>query len=87
MAVKKEVALDVIEKAKKTLAAMPSKIPEKKIMDEALQDPKPTISDLYERGYSKDEVAALLTKQGVAVKKYQLTKLFLKPRAEKTKSE
>lgn len=80
MAVKKEVAVETIEKAKKALSALPAKEPEKKVLEAALEELKPVIEGLLERGYSRAEVVDLLVKQGVPAKLYHLKTLFSKPR-------
>lgn len=76
MAVKKEVAIETIEKAKKTLSALPEKAPAKKLLEDALLELKPQIDAALERGYSKAELVDLLSKQGVPVKAYHLKKLL-----------
>ena len=80
MAVKKEVSIEAIEKAKKALAALPSKEPEKKLLEPALEELKPEISALLDRGYTRAEVVDQLVKQGIPVKLYHIKNLFLKPR-------
>lgn len=82
MAVKKEVAIEVIEKAKKALAGLPGKQPAKKELEVALQDLKPEIEALLEeKGYTRQEVVDQLVKQGIPAKLYLLKRLFLTPRA------
>lgn len=81
MVAKKEVAIDAIEKAKKALAALPSKEPAKKLLDEALKDLKPSIELLLERGYTRAEVVDQLVKQGIPAKLYHLRGLLSTPRA------
>ena len=81
MAAKKEVAIDAIEKAKKALAALPSKEPAKKLLDDALEELKPSIELLLERGYTRAEVVDQLVKQGIPVKLYHLRGLLSTPRA------
>lgn len=81
MAVKKEVAIEAIEKAKKALAALPGKQPVKKVVEAALEDLKQEIEDLLEKkGYTRQEVVDLLIKQGIPAKLYLIKKLFLTPR-------
>lgn len=81
MATKKEVAIDAIEKAKKALAALPSKEPAKKPLESALEELKPSIVALLERGYTRAEVVDQLVKQGIPVKLYHLRGLLSTPRA------
>lgn len=76
MAAKKEVTLDAIEKAKKALAALPTKTPETKPVAEALEELKPVLQDVIQKGYTKDDVIQLLAKQGIAAKTYHLRSLF-----------
>ena len=84
MAAKKEVAVDVVEKAKKALAALPDKQPAKKELDAALQDLKPEIEALLEeKGYTKQEVVDQLNKQGIPAKLYHLKNTLAKKRAPK----
>lgn len=86
MAVKKEIALAAIEKAKTVLDGMPQKLPATKPVDDALADLKPSIVGLLGRGYSRADVIELLGKQGVAVKSYHLKALLGTKRAEKEAS-
>lgn len=81
MAAKKEVSIETIEKAKKALAALPAKEPAKKLLQPALEDLKPVISALLERGYSRADVVDQLNKQGIPVKLYHLKSLFSKSRS------
>lgn len=81
MAAKKEVTIDAIEKAKKAFAALPSKEPAKKSLESALEELKPAIEALLERGYSRAEVVEQLVKQGVPAKLYHLKSLLSTPRA------
>ncbi len=76
MAVKKEVTFEAIEKAKKTLLALPEKEPAKKFLDDALLELKPQIEAALERGYSKTEIIDVLAKQGVPVKQFHLKNLL-----------
>lgn len=78
MAVKKEVDISVIEKAKKHFEKLPRKEPETMPLMEALEELKPTIEAAMERGYSRDEVLAMLAEKGLDVKAYQLKALFKK---------
>lgn len=81
MAVKKEVSIEAIEKAKKALAGLPGKQPVKKVVEAALEDLKPEIEDLLEKkGYTRQEVVDQLLKQGIPAKLYHIKKLFLTPR-------
>lgn len=82
MAVKKEVAIATIEKAKTALDGLPKKLPAAKPVDAALLDLKPSIVGLLDRGYSRAEVVELLVKQGVPVKAYHLKALLGKKQAE-----
>lgn len=84
MAAKKEVATEVIEKAKKTLSALPAKEPAKKVLDEALLELKPQIQAALEKGYSREDLVELLGKQGVPVKAYHLKSLLTVKRAPET---
>lgn len=84
MAVKKEVSIEAIEKAKKTLSALPAKEPAKKLLDEALLELKPQIEAALERGYSRDDLVDLLVKQGLPVKAYHLKSLLTVKRSPET---
>lgn len=84
MAAKKEVTIDSIEKAKKALAALPSKEPAKKPLESALEELKPSIEALLERGYTRAEVVDQLVKQGIPAKLYHLKSLLSTPRAAST---
>lgn len=81
MAVKKEVAIEAIEKAKKALAALPDKQPAKKLLMDALNELKPSIESLLERGYSRAEVVDQLVKQGIPAKLFHLKDLLATKRA------
>lgn len=82
MAVKKEVSIETIEKARKALAALPAKEPEKKLLVPALEDLKPEIEALLdEKGYTRQEVVDHLIKQGIPAKLYLIKNLFSEPRA------
>ena len=82
MAAKKEVAVEVVEKAKKALAALPGKQPAKKGLEAALQELKPEIETLLEeKGYTRQEIVDQLVKQGIPAKLYLIKKLLLTPRA------
>ena len=81
MAVKKEVSIETIEKAKKALASLPAKEPAKKVLELALEELKPSIEALLDRGYTRPEVVDALIKQGVPVKLYHIKNLFSTPRA------
>ncbi len=81
MAAKKEVATEVIEKAKKTLSALPAKEPAKKVLDEALLELKPQILAALDKGYTREDLVELLGKQGVPVKAYHLKSLLTVKRA------
>ena len=81
MAAKKEVSTEVIEKAKKTLSALPAKMPIKKVLDEALLELKPQIVAALEKGYSKADLVELLGKQGVPIKAYHLKSLLIVKRS------
>lgn len=83
MAVKKEIPVDVIEKAKKALANTPAKPATAKLLADALEDLKPVILDLEKKGYSRTEIKGLLGNQGIAVKDYSLKALLGVKRAEK----
>jgi hypothetical protein len=85
VAIKKEVTLDAIEKAKKAFAALPTKAPATKPVAEALEDLKTTLEDAIQKGYSKDDVIQLLSKQGIAAKAYQLKALFAAKRKAASK--
>lgn len=76
MAVKKEVTIEVIEKAKKAFAALPTKAPATKPVALALEELKPTLEDAIQKGYTRDDVIQLLAKQGIAAKAYHLKSLF-----------
>lgn len=78
MAVKKEVEVSAIEKAKKYIEKAPQKAPSTKPVMEALEDLKPTLEAAFERGYNRDEVLAMLAEKGVEAKPYQLKALFKK---------
>ncbi len=84
MAIKKEVALTTIEKAKTTLAGLPDKAPAAKPVDAALWDLKPSIVGLLDRGYSRAEVVELLVKQGIPAKLYHLKALLGTKRVPKS---
>lgn len=84
MAAKKEVTLDVLEKAKKALANLPEKAPLKKPLEAALEELKPLIEGLVEKGYSRGEVVEHLVKLGIPAKQYHLKAMLAKTRAEKT---
>lgn len=81
MAEKKEVSIDVIQKAKKSLFGLPEKVPASMQIEAALFELKPEIEAALARGYSKEEVLVLLEKQGVPVKAYHLKNLLVKKRA------
>lgn len=81
MASKKEVSVETIEKAKKALAALPAKEPAKKLLLPALEELKPVIAALLDRGYSRGDVVDKLNEQGIPVKLYHLKSLFSEPRA------
>lgn len=81
MAAKKEVAIEVIEKAKKTLSALSAKEPAKKLLDEALLELKPQILAALDKGYSREDLVELLGKQGVPVKAYHLKSLLIVKRS------
>lgn len=85
MAAKKEVTLDVLEKAKKALASLPEKLPSKKPLDSALEELKPSIEALIQKGYTRQEVVEHLVKLGVPAKLYHLKALLTSHRAEKKK--
>lgn len=76
MAVKKEVSIESIDKAKKALTALPAKQPAKKMVDDALQELKPQIEAALARGYSKTELVELFGKQGLPIKAYHLKRLL-----------
>ena len=76
MAVKKEVSIEAIKKAERMLSALPAKEPEKKLISEALLELKPQIEAALTRGYSREDVVDLLTKQGLPVKVYHLKSLL-----------
>lgn len=80
MAVKKEVDISIIEKAKKHFEKLPEKEPATKTVADALEDLKPSIEAAMARGYTQDEVIALLAEKGLEVKSYQLKALFRKPK-------
>lgn len=84
MAAKKEVAIEIIEKAKKTLSALPAKERAKKVLDEALLELKPQIQAALEKGYSREDLVELLGKQGVPVKAYHLKSLLIVKRSPET---
>lgn len=84
MAVKKEVSIEVLKKAEKMLAALPVKEPEKKQLDEALEEMKPQLEAALGKGYSRADLVELLGKQGLEVREYQLKLLLATPRATKT---
>ncbi len=84
MAIKKEVALTTIEKAKTTLAGLPDKTPASKHLDAALSDLKPAIEGLLGRGYSRSEVVDHLVKQGIPAKLYHLKALLGTKRVPKS---
>ncbi len=84
MAIKKEVSVEVIEKAKKALANVPAKPATAKLVEEALEDLKPAILDLEKKGYSRQEIIELLAKQGVHVKAYALKRVMASKRADKS---
>lgn len=81
MAAKKEVAVEVVEKAKKALAALPDKQPAKKSLMDALEELKPSIAALEERGYSRADIVDQLVKQGIPAKPYHLKAILATPRA------
>ena len=81
MAVKKEVSIETIEKAKKALEALPKKEPAKKLLEAALLDLKPSIEAMIDRNYTRAEVVDQLVKLGIPAKLYHIKKLFLTPRA------
>ncbi len=81
MAEKKEVSIDVIQKAKKSLFGLPEKAPASMQIDAALLELKPEIEAALQRGYSKDEILVLLEKQGVPVRPYHLKNLLATKRA------
>ena len=83
MAIKKEISVEVIEKAKKALANIPVKAATSKLVDEALEDLKPTILDLETKGYTRPEIIELLGKQGVHVKPYAIKRVMASKRADK----
>lgn len=83
MAAKIEVAIDVIEKAKKALAALPGKQPAKKEVLVALSELKPEIEGLVEKGYTRQEVVDQLRKQGIPAQLYHLKDVLSKKRAPK----
>jgi predicted Zn-dependent peptidase len=80
MAVKKEVDISIIEKAKKHFEKLPKKEPATKTVADALVELKPTIETAMERGYTQEEVLAMLAEKGLEVKAYQLKALFRKPK-------
>lgn len=83
MAAKIEVAVEVVEKAKKALAALPDKQPAKKEVLVALNDLKPEIEALVKKGYTRQEIVDQLVKQGIPVKLYHLKDVLSKKRAPK----
>nr|WP_181375922.1 hypothetical protein [Polaromonas sp. H8N] len=60
---------------------MPSKEPAKKSLELALEELKPSIEALLERGYTRAEVVDQLVKQGIPAKLYHLRALLSTPRA------
>jgi len=81
MSAKKEIAIDAIQKAKKALAALPSRVTVKKSLESALEELKPSIEALLARGYTRAEVIDQLVKQGIPAKLYHLRTLLSTPRA------
>lgn len=78
MAVKKEVAVEVIEKARKRLAALQQKSPPVKFIDDALDELKPMIAEAIAKNYTKQEIVDELNNAGFAIKLYSLNKILKK---------
>lgn len=82
MAVKKEVGVEVIEKAKKRLAGLPEKLPPVKLVDEALDELKPLIVEAIKKNYSKQEIVDELNNAGFNIKMYSLNQLLKQKKEE-----
>ena len=78
MAKAKEVEVAAIERAKKHLEKMTKKEPNTKTLVEALDELKPLIVETIGKGYSRDEVVAMLAEKGIEAKAYHLKKLLAK---------
>ena len=80
MAKAKTFNVSVIEKARRALEKAATKEPDTKTVSDALEELKPTIEAALAKGYSRVEIAELLTGQGMDVKEYQIKTLFKKQR-------
>lgn len=78
MAVKKEVEIDVIEKARKKLSGLHEKQSPTKPVGDALEELKPLIEEAVKKNYSRQEIVDLLGEQGFPVKLYHIKKLLNK---------
>jgi len=65
-----------IEQAKKHFSKLPKKQPPSKLVGDALEELKPSILELIEKGYTKDDVIDELSKIGINIKRYRLKVLL-----------
>ena len=83
MALKKEVSISIVEKAREKLSALPAKEPTSKPLDKALSDLKPVIEAMLRKGYTRAEVCTHLNEQGIPAREYHLKALLSRPRTAK----
>lgn len=76
MAVKKEVEIGAVEKAKKRLAALPVKQPPVRLVEEALNELKPLIEEALQKNYTRQEIVDELNAAGFNIKMYSLKQLL-----------